>query len=334
MPPLVSTIIPVYNRPKMLEQAIQCVLNQTYKNLEIIIVDDGSTDGATAQVGRRFAERFDFIRYIHQENRGPGPARNTGVSNAHGAYIQFLDSDDYLLPEKFERQVGDLEAHPECGLSYSLTHRRDEKGVESISHQTDKRFDDILPYALRQRIWHTVSPLWRRSSCEHIGEWSSLRAMEDWEYDIRAGILGIKPFYTPQPLSIVADHGEDRASMVAVGCPDAVWVDWLEAYKIIYGHITKAGLQEYLSEVRFAEDVFRVARVLAVQRKSQLCSRALALSNDVARTSTLKFKILLFKRIATVLGYYNTTVLLEFFRNGIVRLATMGTQSKRNGCGQ
>jgi len=118
MKPTVSIGIPTYNNPVMLRQAIMSVLQQTYQDFEIIVVDDGSTDD-TEEVVRGFND--DRIRYIrHDENRGAAAARNTGIKAALGEYIAFQDSDDEWLPEKLEKQIRVLENVPaEVGVVYS-----------------------------------------------------------------------------------------------------------------------------------------------------------------------------------------------------------------------
>jgi len=105
MNPLVSVIIPTYNRGHVVPEAIESVLRQTYPNLEVIVVDDGSADN-TPECLQQFAGR---IRVITQENAGPAAARNRGIEMARGELIAFLDSDDLWLPTKLERQVTLLE---------------------------------------------------------------------------------------------------------------------------------------------------------------------------------------------------------------------------------
>jgi len=103
--PKVSVIIPTYNRQKLLPKAIKSVLNQTFKNFELIIVDDGSTDN-TKEIIKEFQKRDPRIKYIWQENFGaPAGPKNTGIKNSKGEYIAFLDDDDEWLPEKLEKQI-------------------------------------------------------------------------------------------------------------------------------------------------------------------------------------------------------------------------------------
>ena len=98
----ISVIVPVYNAEKYLEKCIESVLAQTYPNWELILVDDGSKDGS-ADIVDGYAARDTRIMAIHQENAGPGMARNKGIRVAHGEYIVFLDSDDVIKPDYFEK---------------------------------------------------------------------------------------------------------------------------------------------------------------------------------------------------------------------------------------
>ena len=113
--PLVSIIIPTYNRAKFLPTAIQSALQQSYPNIEVIVIDDGSTDNTKMAL-----EPFkDKIRYFATEHKGTAHARNVGMKAATGKYIAFLDSDDTYLPNKIEIQVSFIEEHPEVGMVYT-----------------------------------------------------------------------------------------------------------------------------------------------------------------------------------------------------------------------
>jgi len=105
--PLVSVIIPVYNYDRYLGEAIESVLNQTYQHLEVIVVDDGSTD-RSGEVAKSFADRG--VQYCYQANAGIGPARNKGVEPAAGEFIAFLDADDRWPLQKIERQLKAFES--------------------------------------------------------------------------------------------------------------------------------------------------------------------------------------------------------------------------------
>jgi glycosyltransferase involved in cell wall biosynthesis len=112
---LISVIIPVYNYARYLAEAVESVLNQTYRNVEVIVVDDGSTD-QSGEVAKSFAGRG--VRYCHQVHAGIGPARNKGVELARGEFIAFLDADDRWPVEKLERQLKEFEADPELEMVF------------------------------------------------------------------------------------------------------------------------------------------------------------------------------------------------------------------------
>lgn len=103
----ISIIIPIYNVEKFIHKCIQSVLNQTYMNVEIIMVDDGSTD-KSGIIADEYAAKYNNMKVIHQENRGLSGARNTGIKASKGKYIGFVDSDDFIEPYMFERLVNIL----------------------------------------------------------------------------------------------------------------------------------------------------------------------------------------------------------------------------------
>ena len=105
--PLVSVLIPLYNKVDWVESTIQSALDQTYRNIEVIVIDDGSTDGSAEVVAALTDTR---IRLISRENRGANATRNELLHEALGTYVQYLDADDLLLPNKLEIQVAGLEA--------------------------------------------------------------------------------------------------------------------------------------------------------------------------------------------------------------------------------
>ena len=116
---LVSVIIPTYNNFSFIRRAINSVFNQTWKDFEIIVVDDGSTDRT-----RNIIQEFENnIVYLKQENKGPASARNRGLKIAKGKYVVFLDADDEFLPDKLSYQGNFLEENPSIDLVYSSGYR-------------------------------------------------------------------------------------------------------------------------------------------------------------------------------------------------------------------
>ena len=115
--PLVSIIIPTYNYGALIGETLSSLQRQTLTDWECVVVDDGSTDD-TAGVVARVAGRDPRVRYLRQENQRQSVAKNTGLADARGKYVQFLDADDLIEPLKFERQVEFLEAHAEADIVY------------------------------------------------------------------------------------------------------------------------------------------------------------------------------------------------------------------------
>ena len=110
--PKFSVIIPTYNRCEFVKNAIQSVLDQTYKDYEIIVIDDGSTDSTKDSL----SSIIEQITYIYQDNRGVSSARNTGIKKSIGSYIAFLDSDDLWEPKKLELQYQFILANPDIKI--------------------------------------------------------------------------------------------------------------------------------------------------------------------------------------------------------------------------
>jgi glycosyltransferase involved in cell wall biosynthesis len=184
--PLVSIITPFFNAEKFFEEAIESVLAQTYKNWELLLVDDGSTDGSTA-IAQRYAQQYpEKVRYLeHKQHRncGKSVSRNLGISHAGGEYIGFLDADDVFLPRKLEHQVAIMESQPEAGMVYGAQYkwygwtgkrrdiRRDYKAGVGVQPDTLCKPPTLLTLFLRDGrvIPGTCSLLVRRHIVEALG---------------------------------------------------------------------------------------------------------------------------------------------------------------------
>jgi glycosyltransferase involved in cell wall biosynthesis len=195
-------IVPVHNRAGLVVQTLESVAAQTYRPIELIVVDDGSTDG-TVEVVDRWAqtrageESLDF-RLIRQANAGAPAARNRGMELAKGEWIQFLDSDDLLSPDKIATQVVALHAAPHAALAYCQIRQLEVPdriiyGQGPIDH---RRFviKQLVSPALQ-----TAGPLLRRVWAERIGPMRcDLALMDDWEYFSRAALLGALPVFVSE----------------------------------------------------------------------------------------------------------------------------------------
>jgi glycosyltransferase involved in cell wall biosynthesis len=176
--PLVSAVIPTYNRSHVIERAIASIRNQTYLPIEIIVVDDGSTDNTAALLERLAVPGLRFFRT--PSNGGASAARNLGISQARGDLIAFLDADDEWLPEKTEQQVATFAAAPEVGVVYC--------GIREVSPQWPDQ--DKVPghrgnlfETLRVvNVLRTSGVMVRRRVFEDVGGFDcDLVALEDWD---------------------------------------------------------------------------------------------------------------------------------------------------------
>lgn len=193
-PGVVSTVITVYNRQRLLADAVNSVIAQTYRPIEIVIVDDGSTDG-TATVARSFEARYpDIVRYAHQHNQGPAAASNHGLRLISGEFVQFLDSDDVITPDKFARQVAGLRDHPECGISYCYAreYALGQPWSGLPARRTGQTFEHLFPAVLSGKIWPTPAPLYCRSVVDDNGPFADASIHQDWEYECRAAARGVR----------------------------------------------------------------------------------------------------------------------------------------------
>jgi len=210
--PRVSIIIPTHNRSKLLRVALESALGQTYPNIEIIVVDDGSTDDTAAVV----AQYTGRVNYIKQANQDVAAARNTGIRVASGEYLTFLDDDDLILPTKIARQVRVLASRTRVGLVHCRFYYADENG--NYLHEVG-----ILPEGevlqgliCRNFIW-VGAPLIRRQCLEQVGlfdeEIPPIAA--DWDMWLRIAQAGYQFACVQEPLGVYRIHRDGMMSDVA-----------------------------------------------------------------------------------------------------------------------
>lgn len=198
---LISCIIPVYNGEQFLKEAIDSVLAQSYRPIEVIVVDDGSTDG-TAGVARGHG---DEINYLWQTNSGPAAARNLGISVAKGEYLAFLDADDLWHPEKLAIQMARFEARPE--LDICLSH------VEAFATHKSPTIQNHVPKGdcvIVVAPYTTCSTLVRRSLVDRIGQFNPhLKFGEDTDWFLRVSNSGAVIEIIPKILVYARLHGNN-----------------------------------------------------------------------------------------------------------------------------
>jgi hypothetical protein len=192
----VSVILPVYGVEKYIAEAVRSVLAQTFSDFELLIIDDGSPD-RSIEICQQFTD--PRIRIIQQQNRGLSGARNTGIRNAVGEYLAFLDGDDLWMPEKLEKHVAHLDNSPKVGLSFSRSAFVDEAGKDLKTYQMPQLTGITSDYLLCcNPVGNGSAPVIRRQVFQEIGRKNaavetcyfdeSLRRAEDIECWLRIAI--------------------------------------------------------------------------------------------------------------------------------------------------
>jgi len=199
----ISIIIPTYNSAQYICEAIESVLNQTYKDFEIIVVDDGSTDN-TKEVIKPYLNK---MKYIYQQNSGPSAARNRGIQEAKGEYIAFLDADDIWLPQKLELQIKFMEKEKEVGLIFSDMVLFNEKeiiknsflkeklffnklSIKSLSSTEKVIYDNVFNALLQENFIPTNTVIVKKECFNKVGFFDeTLFSVEDRDMWLRIGLF-------------------------------------------------------------------------------------------------------------------------------------------------
>lgn len=278
----------------MVREAVASVLEQTYRPIEIILVNDGSTDGSAIVLEHLVREHPDIIRVIHQHNQGPGPARETGRLAAGGEYIQYLDSDDWLLPRKFSVQVAALKKNPDCGIAYGISRLVDADGhtLQEPSKWTGRKLDYLFPALLVDRWWHTHTPLFRSTVTDAAGSWPGRRP-EDWDLEARMGADRVRLVFCDEVVSCQREYPD--ANRVSRGARDAYLRDEAWFLPRLYQCAVQAGVSLNAPEMHhFSRWAFMRARHLGLLGEEKLACRLgrLAQQSNPARFSSINFFVL------------------------------------------
>lgn len=187
--PLVSVIMPVYNGARFIGTAIESVLAQSYGNLELIIIDDGSTDGTREVICRHHDERIRLM--VQDRNYGLVYTRNSGISKAHGDYIAMLDADDIALPERFKEQVSFFESHPDFVMIGSRLRVIDEFGEQTgETWDYPYRAESVPSRMLFHNCFAQSAVCVRRSALSDCGYRMEFPSAEDYDLWVRLARKG------------------------------------------------------------------------------------------------------------------------------------------------
>ena len=162
--PLISVIVPIYGVEKYLEQCLDSILNQTYRHLEIILIDDGSPDRC-GEICDRYASQDTRIQVIHQTNQGLSAARNVGMDMATGEYISFIDSDDYIVPQYYEKMLEGFKQYPDAPIIACLVYQDKDGQITCLSpnwHTTQPVFHSSLTFCEECLLGKMTVAVWNK----------------------------------------------------------------------------------------------------------------------------------------------------------------------------
>lgn len=251
--PRVSIIIPSYNRAEFIPATLDSILVQTYKDFEIIFVDDGSTD-STAEILNQYSQRDSRIQYIKQNNSERAVARTRGMKAARGDYLALVDSDDIWYPEKLAKQVVILENDSSCVLCYAAVGRIDLAGKHLPSALRQRQGASGLVYfdLLMRNFIPSVTPLFRREAFEQVAEQrTEFIPYEDWDFWLRLSLLG-KFFHIQEPLGDYRLHPGQSVKNTKAEHIQKVTLGVLEANT----NIENPALKNYLSQNKITDSEF------------------------------------------------------------------------------
>lgn len=258
--PLVSIVIPTYNRAELVTQTIDSVVQQSYPNLEIIIVDDGSTDDTENTIQNIKDSRIRYIK--HPQNLGGATARNTGIEAATGGYTCFLDSDDLWLPNKIELQLAFIQQFPDSEKIVTYTQRKISNPHKEVyknrSKVTQKPNTDIkysknlADYLFCDDGDMQTSTLMMKSAFAKAVKFrSELKKHQDWDFCLRLEARGAIFAFLPQTLTIYQNHSCQNRTSRKVDYNTSI--NWIKEYASVISAKAHTGflLQELFPKLFF-----------------------------------------------------------------------------------
>jgi glycosyltransferase involved in cell wall biosynthesis len=250
-----SIIIPTFNRRQLLELALDSILKQSYRNIEVLVVDDGSTDdtsefmtsqkvecGATDMEGKLF--------YLQQQHQGAPAARNLGVTRATGEFFLFMDSDDLLAKDGLAAIMAHFSQN-DVDFLHAKVLEIDGTGApvgrDAIGRQYAESGDGLMNYS-----WHTMGAVYSRACIERVGPWETcLRGSQDWEYQVRVKLFGGKNEFVDEVIGYWRQHDMLRVG-TAVFRPEYV-KSVMKACSLVARNARRAGRYDDVLKARIAK---------------------------------------------------------------------------------
>lgn len=294
--PLISVVIPAYNTRETIAEAIDSVLVQSYSNLEIIVIDDGSPDDVATHVEQKYGSKVQLIR---QQNVGLAGARNTGIQAAKGEYVAFLDSDDAWLPNKLAEQVKQISKHPDGTVFYSNCYfwengKRTKQWID-IHNQGN---GVITRKLIRREIMIPVlTTVVKKSALTEAGHFNqTLREVEDYDLWLRLAIQGATFYGSAKPLALYRINPKGLSSNT---------LKMAKTQLQVYKRLLADAPSEFTVDIKQQVVIFSV-EVLHQRRRQLLASgkhmKAAQLSLAMIRHQPTRFLHCTYAAIAILLG--------------------------------
>lgn len=210
---LISVIIPSYNSGKYLEKALKSVIKQSYKNLEIIIINDGSTDN-TEEIVKNWQKKDKRIRYLeHKKNLGLSAARNNAIKIAKGEYFALLDADDVWLAQKIEIQLQKaLRENADLVFSNWYFWEPEKEILKIFSSTPIKKFENLFYLFIKKNLGSPSTALIKKSNLAKIGLFNeNLKSSEDYDLWLRFILNGMKIVFCEEPLAYIRQHSNQMS---------------------------------------------------------------------------------------------------------------------------
>lgn len=286
IPGLVSVVVCAYNNWPDLEMTIESALHQSYQPIEVIVVDNSSTDITAEEVAKRFGRS---VRYIRQYNRGDSGAYNAGFDVACGEFIQFVDGDDVLAPNKIEKQLEVFRSNPELGIVYGDVRMfQTSDGPANWDDPPTREEDDMMRALLTDRIGIcALGTLFRRSALEKVGHWDESLYVADLDYLLRAAWAGCRFGRCPVvPMGFAREHpGQMTKNNLAMARGlEAVWEKALT-------YVTREPYRS-LTAVKLAQRRYHMAvHRNQMSRREALAKLSLARATSPEAVSVLEYAV-------------------------------------------
>ncbi|HBO28516.1 MAG TPA: hypothetical protein DIV44_14385 [Leeuwenhoekiella sp.] len=235
--PLVSIIIPTYNRAHLIGETLDSVLAQTYTNWECIVVDDVSTD-ATDEVLVEYVAKDSRFQYHHRPKdrpKGANACRNYGFELSKGEYVNWFDSDDLMLPDKIRKQLSCLiDSNFDFSVCQTLIYDRNQDKVLGLRKENIRSNNAFEDYILFNIFWTTIAPLWRKTFLEENRFVFDESLQQSQEYDFHVGVLAssVNYYVIDEPLNYLVDH-LDNMSKPKNSSKPKVWSNMKVRAKIL-----------------------------------------------------------------------------------------------------